>query len=52
MNYLYDENTIFKLEFPPRRRQPAGVRVDERGSDIKGYSKSNQLLGASVVVKF
>lgn len=47
-NYLYDENTIFKLEY---RYDGATQAVFE---DVKdgGYRKNNHLLGASVVVKF
>ncbi|MBZ8139999.1 hypothetical protein CLD22_08830 [Rubrivivax gelatinosus] len=47
-NYLYDENTIFKLEY---RYDGASQAVFE---DVKdgGYRKNNHLLGASVVVKF
>jgi long-subunit fatty acid transport protein len=51
MNYLYDENTIFKLEFRhDGANQP--VFANQKGLDVTGYRKSNQLLGASVVVKF
>jgi len=51
MNYLYDEFTLFKLEFRhDGASQP--VFASMSGNGIKGYSKSNQLLGASVVVKF
>jgi Protein of unknown function (DUF3138) len=51
MNYLYDENTIFKLEFRhDGASQP--VFANQKGLDVTGYRKSNQLLGASVVVKF
>ena len=51
MNYLYDENPIFKLEFRhDGASQP--VFMTQSGLDPKGYRKSNQLLGASVVVKF
>lgn len=47
-NYLYDENTIFKLEY---RYDGASLAVFE---DVKdgSYRKNNHLLGASVVVKF
>ena len=51
MNYLFDENTIFKLEFRhDGASQPVFAAMS--GLDVKGYRKSNQLLGASVVVKF
>ncbi len=51
MNYLFDENTTFKLEFRhDGASQP--VFAQHSGLDIKGYRKTNQLLGASVVVKF
>jgi hypothetical protein len=51
MNYLYDENTIFKLEFRhDGASQP--VFAQQSGLAVKGWRKSNQLLGASVVVKF
>ena len=51
MNYLVDENTIFKLEF---RHDGATQPVFESisGGAVRGYVKSNQLLGASMVVKF
>jgi Protein of unknown function (DUF3138) len=51
MNYLYDESTIFKLEF---RHDGASQPVfgNQQGSLVKANRKSNQLLGASVVVKF
>jgi hypothetical protein len=51
MNYLYDENTILKLEFRhDGASQP--VFMTQSGLDPRGWRKSNQLLGASVVVKF
>lgn len=51
MNYLVDENTIFKLEFRhDGASQP--VFAAQNGLDIKGWRRSNQLLGASVVVSF
>lgn len=51
MNYLYDENTLFKLEFRhDGASQP--VFMAQSGLDPRGWRKSNQLLGASVVVKF
>lgn len=51
MNYLYDENTTFKLEF---RHDGASQPVFEHvsGGGITGYRRNNQLLGASVVVRF
>lgn len=51
MNYLFDENTILKLEFRhDGASQP--VFMTQSGLDPRGWRKSNQLLGASVVVKF
>jgi hypothetical protein len=51
MNYLFDESTTFKLEFRhDGANQPVFAALS--GLDVKGYRKSNQLLGASVVVKF
>lgn len=51
MNYLYDENTILKLEFRhDGASQP--VFMTQSGLDPRGWRKSNQMLGASVVVKF
>jgi hypothetical protein len=51
MNYLIDENTLFKIEFRhDGANQP--VFAAQSGLDVKGYRKSNQLLGASVVVQF
>jgi hypothetical protein len=51
MNYLYDENTILKIEFRhDGASQP--VFMSQSGLDPRGWRKSNQLLGASVVVKF
>jgi hypothetical protein len=51
MNYLFDENTIFKLEFRhDGASQP--VFAAQNGLDVKGWRRSNQLLGASVVVSF
>lgn len=51
MNYLYDENTILKVEFRhDGASQP--VFMSQSGLDPRGWRKSNQLLGASVVVKF
>ena len=48
MNYLFDENTIFKLEY---RYDAASQPVFEVLRD-GGYAKSNNLFGASVVVSF
>lgn len=51
MNYLYDENTILKIEFRhDGASQP--VFMSQSGLDPRGWRKTNQLLGASVVVKF
>jgi hypothetical protein len=51
MNYLYDEATIFKLEYRlDGANQPVFASI--AGGGITGYRKGNQLLGASVVVKF
>ena len=51
VNYLWDEATIFKLEF---RHDGANQPVfsGQKGLVPTGFYKSNQLLGASVVVKF
>ena len=48
MNYLFDENTIFKLEY---RYDGADQPVFEFVRDAS-YKKTNQLFGASVVVSF
>ena len=48
MNYLFDENTIFKLEY---RYDGAEQPVFNYVSDGT-YRKSNQIFGASVVVSF
>lgn len=48
LNYLYDLNTSFKLEY---RYDRADREVFEVVKDGR-FSKSNNLLGASVVVKF
>jgi hypothetical protein len=48
MNYLFDESTIFKLEY---RYDGADQPVFEFVSD-GSYRKSNSVFGASVVVKF
>lgn len=51
LNYLFDESTIVKLEYRhDGASQPVFAQIG--GSGIKGYRKTNQLLGASVVVKF
>lgn len=51
MNYLYDENTIMKLELRhDAADQPVFATV--RGLQTVGFKKSNQVFGASVVVKF
>jgi hypothetical protein len=48
LNYLFDENTIFKVEYRyDGADQPVFLYVDEGA-----YRKSNQLFGASVVVSF
>jgi hypothetical protein len=48
MNYLYDENTVFKLEYRyDGASQPVFLYVKDGA-----YKKSNHLLGASVVVSF
>jgi hypothetical protein len=51
VNYLWDEATIFKLEF---RHDGANQPVfsGQKGLVPTGFYKTNQLLGASVVVKF
>ncbi|EHR71487.1 Protein of unknown function (DUF3138) [Burkholderiales bacterium JOSHI_001] len=48
LSYLYEQNTTFKLEY---RFDRANLPVF---ADVKngGFSKSNQLLGASVLVSF
>lgn len=48
LNYLYDLNTSFKLEYRYDRADRAVFEVVKDGR----FSKSNNLLGASVVVKF
>ena len=48
LNYLYDLNTTFKLEYRYDRADRTVFEVVKSG----GFSKSNNLLGASVVVKF
>lgn len=48
LNYLYDESTILKFEFRHDGASQPVFEVYKSGS----YSKSNQLLGASVVVSF
>ncbi len=48
MNYLFDESTIFKLEY----RYDAASQPVFFGVKSNGYSKTNHLLGASVVVSF
>ncbi len=48
VNYLYDLNTTFKLEYRYDRADREVFEVVKSGS----FSKSNNLLGASVVVKF
>ena len=48
MNYLFDENTIFKLEYRyDGADQPVFFYVNDNA-----YKKSNQVLSASVVVSF
>jgi hypothetical protein len=48
MNYLFDENTIFKLEYRyDGADQPVFFYVNDNA-----YKKSNQVFGASVVVSF
>lgn len=48
MNYLFNENTVFKAEYRlDRASQP--VFIDVKTGE---YRKSNQLFGASVVVSF
>ena len=48
LNYLFDENTIFKLEVRRDQASQPVFEVFKSGT----YSKSNNLLGASVVVSF
>ncbi|WP_428507481.1 DUF3138 family protein [Roseateles sp.] len=48
LNYLYDLNTSFKLEY---RLDRANVSVFEQVKD-GSFRKSNSLLGAAMVVKF
>jgi hypothetical protein len=48
LNYLYDLNTTFKLEYRYDRADRSVFELVKDGS----FSKSNNLLGASVVVKF
>lgn len=48
MNYLFDETTIFKLEY----RYDVASQPVFFGVKSGGYSKTNHLLGASVVVSF
>lgn len=48
MNYLFDETTIFKLEY----RYDGASQPVFLGVKSGRYSKTNQLLGASVVVSF
>jgi hypothetical protein len=48
INYLYDLNTTFKLEYRYDRADRSVFELVKDGS----FSKSNNLLGASVVVKF
>ncbi|MCV2371276.1 DUF3138 family protein [Roseateles oligotrophus] len=48
INYLYDLNTTFKLEYRYDRADRSVFELLKDG----GFSKSNNLLGASVVVKF
>ena len=48
MNYLFDENTIFKVEYRyDGADQPVFFYVNDNA-----YKKSNHVLGASVVVSF
>ncbi len=51
MRYLFDENTSFKVEY---RHDGADQPVFgyQKGQEGRGYKKSNQLFGASVVVSF
>jgi hypothetical protein len=48
MNYLFDENTIFKLEYRYDGADQPVFEVLPEGS----FSKTNHLFGASVVVSF
>jgi hypothetical protein len=48
MNYLYDESTILKFEYRHDGASQPVFEVYRNG----GYSKRNNLLGASVVVSF
>lgn len=48
MNYLFDENTLFKLEVRRDGADQPVFEVVRKGS----YAKSNSLFGASVVVSF
>jgi hypothetical protein len=50
-NYLYDENTTFKVEY---RLDGASQPVfgQYKGGDFSGYRKNNQLFGTSVVLHF
>ena len=51
MNYLFDENSIFKLEYRyDGSDQP--VFGHYKGANLNGYKKSNHLFGASMVVSF
>lgn len=51
LNYLYDESTILKLEYRfDGASQP--VFGEYRAGRLLGYRKTNNLLGASVVVSF
>ena len=48
MNYLFDESTIFKLEYRRDGADQPVFEVVRKGS----YAKTNNLFGASVVVSF
>jgi hypothetical protein len=51
LSYRVDENSTFKVEYRlDGANQP--VFADQSGATVTGYSKTNQLLGASMVVSF